>query len=189
MADFLPAFSRLWPKALERAGLEVVELKAAEPKADGKAVVADAPICRTRRCGGCCPWWPTRASGRGGGVDGRIRTPKEAAGLSASVRVLPGGERGPGRLRAQGGAKGKDYVRSATFFDTYAARIEKLPLTDVDPVLVQYGASVAAKLRAMAGSLRGVKAQLEMYDRLQVHDLGAAGSVGSGHRGGGGVSP
>jgi hypothetical protein len=182
-ADFLPAFRRLWPLALERAGLEVDELKAAAPKADGKAMVVTAELSDTslRRVLSlvAAPGDAVPEDGTAG-----IKTPKEAAGLSASLRYYRAVNGALDDLRAQGGTKSKDYVRSATFFDTYAAKVEKLPLTDVDPVLVQYGASVAAKLRAMAGSLRGAKAQIEVYDSYKSTTW--VGSVGL--WGGGGVS-
>jgi hypothetical protein len=166
MADFVPAFRRLWPKALERAGLEVDEFKAAEPRADGKAVVVTAELSDTslRRV-------LSLVAGPGDAVPAEgpsaISTPKEAATLAAALRYYRGVNAALDDLKAAGGAKGKDYVRSAAFFDTYAAKIEKLPLTDVDPSLVQYGASVAGKLRAMAGSLRGVKVQLEAFDHYK----------------------
>ena len=163
MADFLPAFRRLWPLALERAGLEVEELRAAEPRADGRAVVLTTALSDTslRRVLSlvAAPGDAVPSSGTA-----RIKTPREAAGLAAALRYYRAVNGALDDLKAQGGARGKDYVRSAAFFDAYAAKVEKLPLTDVDPVLVQYGASVAAKLRAMAGSLRGTKAQLEVYD-------------------------
>jgi hypothetical protein len=47
----------------------------------------------------------------------------------------------------------------------------------VDPVLLQYGASVAGKLRAMSMSLRGTKAQLEVYDSYK-STVWAGGGLG-----------
>jgi hypothetical protein len=182
MDDFLPAFRRLWPKVLERGGLEVEEFKSAEPRADGKAVVLTASLSDTslRRI---LSLVATPGDSVPEDASARIKTPKEAAGLSASLRYYRAVNSALDDLKAQSGAKGKDYVRSATFFDSYAARIEKLPLTDVDPVLVQYGTSVGAKLRAMAASLRGVKAQIEVYDGYK-----STTWVGSGGWWGGGVS-
>jgi hypothetical protein len=166
MADFLPAVRKLWPKALEAAGLEVDEFKAAEPAVDGRAVVLTADLSdrSLRRV-------LSLVAAPGDAVpedeSARTKTPKEAAALSASLRFYRGVNAALDDLKAAGGAKGKDYVRSAAFFDTYAAKIEKLPLTDVDPALVSYGASAAAKLRAMSGSLRGVKVQLEAFDNYK----------------------
>jgi len=190
MDAFVPAFQRLWPKALERVGFEVPELKAAEPKADGRAVVmtADLSDVGLRRI-------LSLLTSPGDAVEAKdpVRTPKESAQLSASLRYYKAVNTALDDLKAQGGARAKDYVRSATFFDTYAARIEKLPLTEVDPVLVQYGASVAAKLRAMAGSLRGVKVQLDAYENYKSTTWAASPGVAVGWRGvgiggGGGVA-
>jgi len=182
MADFLPAFRRLWPKALERAGFEVDELKAAEPKADGKAVVLAADLSDTslRRILSLLVS-PGAAVPEDGSA--RVKTPKEAAGLAASIRYYKAVNGALDDLKTQGGAKGKDYVRSAAFFDSYAGRIERLPLTNVDPVLVQYGASVAGKLRAMAGSLRGVKVQLDAYENYKSTTWAGGGGVYLGGRG------
>jgi hypothetical protein len=165
MADFVAPLKRIWPKALESAEFEIEEFKAAEPRADGKAVVMTADLSDTslRRILSLVAA-PGDSIGSKDPDAGPIRTPKEAAGLAASLRYYKAVNSALDDLRAQGGAKGKDYVKSASFFDTYAAKIEKLPLTDVDPTLIQYGASVANKLRAMSGSLRGAKVQLEAYD-------------------------
>ena len=162
-ADFLPAFRRLWPQALERGGFEVDELKAADLKAEGKAVVATADLSDTslRRILSLVAAPGDAVAAKDGGP---VRTPQESAQLAAALKYYRAVNVALDDLKAQGRAKGKDYVRSATFFDSYAARIEKLPLTGVDPPLVQYGASTAAKLRAMAGSLRGVKMQLDAFE-------------------------
>ena len=166
MADFLPAFRRLWPKALERVGLVVDEFRTAEATADGKAVVVSADLSDTslRRV-------LSMVAAPGDAVEAKdgatVRSPKESAQLAASLRYYRGVNNALDDLKAGTGAKGKDYVRSATLFENYAARIEKLPQTDVDPALVSYGASVATKLRAMAGSLRGVKMQLEAFDNYK----------------------
>ena len=136
----------------------------------------------------------------------RIKTPMESAALAASLRYYRAANSALDDLRAQGGVKNlgdlkgrtdlisKNYVRSATLFDSYAGRIEKLPLTNVDSTLVQYGTSVAAKLRAMAASLRGAKVQLEVYDSYKSTTWAASPGVYVGSRwgigvgGGGGVA-
>jgi hypothetical protein len=164
-AGFADALKRVWPRALEAADFEIPELKAADVRADGNAVVLAAELSDTslRRILSLVAS-PGDAVGSGDPAAGPIKTPKEAAGLAASLRYYRAVNSALDDLRAQGGAKGKDYVRSATFFDTYARRIQKLPMPGVDPALVRYGASVAAKLGAMAGSLRGAKIQLDTYD-------------------------
>jgi hypothetical protein len=182
-ADFVAPLKRIWPKALEAADFEIPEFKSAEPRAEGKAVVmtADLSDSSLRRILSLVAA-PGDAVGSQDASAGPIKTPKEAAGLAASLRYYKAVNSALDDLRAQGGAKSpspeqlrqaererkKDinshYTRSAVFFETYANKVEKLPIQDVDPALVQYGASTAAKLRAMAGSLRGVKVQLEAYD-------------------------
>jgi len=168
IADFVAPLKRVWPKALESADFDVPEFKTAEVKADGKAVVLTTTLSDSslRRILSLIRS-PGDAVGSKDEAANALRTPKEAAVLAASLRYYKAVNSALDDLRAQGGAKGKDYARSATFFDTYAGRIEKLTIQDVDPALVQYGASVAAKLRAMAGSLRGLKVQLETYDNYK----------------------
>jgi hypothetical protein len=177
MAEFVAPFQAVWPKALEASGLDVPELKAAQAKADGKAVVLTAELSDTSlrrvlslvRAPGDAVTSPDAGPA--------IRTPKEAAGLAASVRYYRAVNTALDDLATRGGAKGKDYARSAVFFDSYADKIRRLPIQDVDPVLVQYGASVAAKLRAMAGSLRGLKAQLEAFEGYKSTTWSASGGV------------
>jgi hypothetical protein len=198
MEPFIPAVKRIWPKALEAAGMEISELKTAEPKADGKAVVFTAELTDTslRRL-------LSVVSAPGDSLEAenstRISTPKDSAALAASLRYYRAVNSALDDLRAQGDVKGlgdlkgrtdtitKNYVRSATLFDTYAARIEKLPLVNVDSTLVQYGTSVAAKLRAMAASLRGAKVQLEVYDSYKTTTWAASPGAYLGPRGGIGV--
>jgi hypothetical protein len=156
-------------------------LKSAEPKADGKSVVFSAELSDTslRRL-------LSIVADPGDALDGdstSIKTPKEAAALSASLRYYRAVNQALDDLKSRGEAKGRDYVKSATLLDSYAARIERLGLTDVDPLLVQYGASVAAKLRAMAGSLRGVQVQLETYDNFKSTTWAASPGVFVGRRG------
>jgi hypothetical protein len=175
MAGFLAAFQALWPKAMEATGFEVSEFKAATAKADGKAVVLTAELSDTslRRILSLVRAPGDAVASPGGGA--AVRSPKESAQLAASLRYYRAVNAALDDLRAQGGARSKDYARSAMFFDTYANKVERLSVKDVDPVLVQYGNSVAAKLRAMAGSLRGLKVQLEAYDDYKSTTWAAGG--------------
>jgi hypothetical protein len=43
---------------------------------------------------------------------------------------------------------------TSTYFDRYASRIERLPIFDVDPVMLDYSGYVAGEMRAAAGSVR-----------------------------------
>lgn len=48
----------------------------------------------------------------------------------------------------------KNLASTSLFFDKYARRIERLPLLDVDPEMLDYGAYVAAQLRQSSGAVR-----------------------------------
>jgi len=49
----------------------------------------------------------------------------------------------------------QDYSKFATWYDSFAQKIEQLPTYAVDEDVAKYGKTVAYRLRAMAGSLRG----------------------------------
>jgi hypothetical protein len=174
----LPTFARLWPKVLTATGMEISEFAAAELKADGKAVTmttADLSDTSLRRI-----LTLIAMPGNVSPSEGEIKTPKESAGLAASLRYYRAVNGVLDDLKAQGTSGSKNYVRSASYFEAYAAKIEKLGLTDVDPSLVAYGASTAAKLRAMAGSLRGAKVQLEAYENYKSTTWAGARGWGGG---------
>lgn len=57
-----------------------------------------------------------------------------------------------------------NYNRTALWHENYAKKIEQLPIGDVDKDLLQYGANVAANLRALAGSLRGVPQNVNVLE-------------------------
>jgi hypothetical protein len=48
-----------------------------------------------------------------------------------------------------------DFTKFATWYDSYAQKIEQLPTYAVDEDVAKYGKTTAYRLRAMAGSLRG----------------------------------
>jgi hypothetical protein len=189
VSGLLPTFSRLWPKVLTATGMEISEFAAAEMRADGKAVTmttADLSDTSLRRILTLIAM-PGAATPSEGAEE--IKTPKESAALAASLRYYRAVNAALDDLKAQGATGApptkpgtplstttKAYVRSASYFEAYAAKIEKLTLTDVDPSLVAYGASVAAKLRAMAGSLRGAKVQLEAFESYKSTTWAGAGS-------------
>ncbi|MCS6897126.1 MAG: hypothetical protein NZM29_04060 [Nitrospira sp.] len=165
MEEFLTAMQGLWPPALTALGLDIDELKNARARADGKAIIVSTELSdRALRLLLSVVY----AAGAESAADERtvpkITSAKESAMLAASLRYYRAVNAALDDLRASGDARSKDYNRSAALFDNFAARIEKLPIADVDPLLIQYGNSVAAKLRSMAGSLRGIKMQLEAYD-------------------------
>jgi hypothetical protein len=50
----------------------------------------------------------------------------------------------------------KNLASTSLFFDKYARRIERLPMLDVDPEMLDYGAFIAAQLREAAGGVRSM---------------------------------
>jgi hypothetical protein len=64
----------------------------------------------------------------------------------------------------------KDYAKTATWHDNFASKIEQLPSLAVDPDLVRYGDSIAAKLRSLAASLRGVSVQVNTLNSAIVYN-------------------
>jgi hypothetical protein len=48
----------------------------------------------------------------------------------------------------------KTLSQTSLFYDKYARRIERLPMLDVDPEMLDYGAYVAAQLRQASGAVR-----------------------------------
>jgi hypothetical protein len=163
MDDFVGPLKKIWPKAMESSGLDIEEFKTAEARADGKSIVMTTELSdgSLRRILSLL-YAPGDAVGSKD--EGASKAPRDSAVLAASLRYYKAVNSALDDLRSQGGAKGKDYTKSAVFFDSAANKIEKLAILDVDPTLVQYGASVAGKMRAMAGSLRGTKMQLDAYD-------------------------
>jgi hypothetical protein len=70
-------------------------------------------------------------------------------------------------LRKTADARVKDLGRSANWYDTSAQKIEALSINSVDPELVNHGLSVSGKLRAIAGSFRGTKAQVDAFQSYE----------------------
>src|SRR5262249_29803352 len=52
--------------------------------------------------------------------------------------------------------KTKSVKGQAGWYETYADQIDKLPILDVDPELIQFAASTSQNLRAMSASLKGI---------------------------------
>jgi hypothetical protein len=71
------------------------------------------------------------------------------------------------------------------WYDTYARKIDQLPLVNVDQEMLQYGSAVANKLRQLAASLSGQNIQVNLlgsYKRTEVY--GSPGGYYSGWYGG-----
>jgi hypothetical protein len=55
--------------------------------------------------------------------------------------------------------KTKNVKSQAGWYDQYATQIDKLPILDVDPMLIKYGGEIGQHLRAMGASLQGIDLQ------------------------------
>ena len=67
--------------------------------------------------------------------------------------------------------RSSNYARTATWHENFADKIEKLPTADVDREVLKYGDSVAAKLRALAASLRGVAVAVDTKQRSVTYEV------------------
>jgi hypothetical protein len=85
---------------------------------------------------------------------------------------------------------GTNYDKTATWHDRSAEQIEHLNRRGVDPLAVEAGLEAARRLRAIAGSLRGVPIDLTALAAKQQYDLSPVilGGLGRGVFGGWGLS-
>ncbi|MBI5761202.1 MAG: hypothetical protein HZA46_21990 [Planctomycetales bacterium] len=156
-ADLTP-FAKVMPRlvlnSLERMGADIEELHQAEAKVEGNSVVIEHSLSEPslRR------------------LISLIRP--QAGSLETDEPPVPGAVADANRLAAsqrfykavntllndleKHARKSKNYATSAHWFDTYAKQVDQLPTRDVDADLLAYAGSVSSKLRAVAGSLRGV---------------------------------
>ena len=58
-------------------------------------------------------------------------------------------------LRAEGKTS-KTLAQNGMWFDKWARRIDRMPIQNVDPELLEFGRAVSAGLRSMAGDIRGI---------------------------------
>jgi hypothetical protein len=148
-AEFFKAFVI---ELLGRVGAVLEDLSAAAAKAEGNSVVltfklSDPELAR---------------------VLALVAPPVEGVGEADVVPVAPTGVTPAATaryykavnavlddLKAQN-KKAKDYTKTATWHDTAATRVETLSVLNVDPAVIEYGHGTAARLRAIAESLRGV---------------------------------
>lgn len=66
--------------------------------------------------------------------------------------------------------KAKDYLRTATWHDNFAKRIDQLSIAGVEARVVDFGAEMASRLRALAASLRGVAVEVDTQRRSITYD-------------------
>jgi hypothetical protein len=64
--------------------------------------------------------------------------------------------------------KSKTAKSLASWFNRYADQIDKLPILDVDPALIQFASSTSEHLRAMGASLGGISLQLGYLNRQKI---------------------
>lgn len=64
-----------------------------------------------------------------------------------------------------------DYSRTAMWHENFAEKIDELPITGVDPELIDYGADIASKLRALARSLRGQQLAVNVQQGTLTYDV------------------
>lgn len=60
---------------------------------------------------------------------------------------------------------------TAGWWDRYAGKIERLEMAGVDPELLEYGASIGSKIRAMAASLRGQLVEVNTQQNSVTYDV------------------
>jgi hypothetical protein len=61
--------------------------------------------------------------------------------------------------------RAKEYERTAKWHETFAEKIDDLPIAGVDPELLEFGSFVSSKLRALAASLRGQGVEVNTQQR------------------------
>jgi hypothetical protein len=64
--------------------------------------------------------------------------------------------------------KSKTAKSLASWYNRYADQIDKLPILDVDPVLIRFASSTSEHLRAMGASLGGISLQLGYLNRQKI---------------------
>jgi hypothetical protein len=167
MSNFLTSMRKILPDVMYSSGFVIEELKTAEINADGRSLVIKTKLSdqSLRRILSLIST-PGDAVGSSDGVTGMLRAPQQSAALAASLRYYRGVNRVIDDLRTRGASAttSSNYNRSALWFETAAGSIDKLPILDVNPELLQYGSAAANKMRAMAGSLRGTKMQLDAFE-------------------------
>ncbi len=88
----------------------------------------------------------------------------------------------------------KNLASTSLFFDKYARRIERLPMLDVDPEMLDYGAFVGEQMRQAAGAVRmmGIRTGVRTAE-INSSNTGAGsdyyyGGYGYGRYGNGGIT-
>ena len=61
--------------------------------------------------------------------------------------------------------RAKEYERTAKWHETFAEKLDRLPIAGVDPELLEYGGRVSSHLRGVAASLRGQAVEVNTQQR------------------------
>jgi len=145
---------------LERNGAALEDLRTAAVKAEGKAVImkfrmSDPDLAR---------------------LLGVVATPAAGVADAYGVAVAPAGVTPEATRRYYRAVnkiiddlkgqykKAKDYGKTVVWHDTAANRIDTLSVLNVDPVVAEYGAGTAARVHAIADSLRGLPVQAAILE-------------------------
>jgi hypothetical protein len=152
----------LFLEALDELGMSLEEMHKAEPKFEGKTVrlrttLTDAGLAHVLMA----ILGPTLHAGPGETESTGSTDPNPE--LTASRRYFQQVQKLLADLRERN-RLASNYNFTATWHESVAKQIDQLSLVNVDPDLAKYGADVSAKLRLLAGSLRGVPLQVRVLE-------------------------
>jgi hypothetical protein len=182
-ANDLGAFSKIMPKfvthIMGELGAEIEEFKNGDWKSEKNSVALDTELSDQSLRRILSLLLSPRSLNLVGAAS---ENPEKTAAFAASLRYFKAIDMHLADLKKIVNAKQKqpDYAKTALWYDTYANKISQMPITDIDPELVKYGYSVSSKLRGLAGSLRGVRMQLENYENYTSTEYIATGGWGGG---------
>ncbi len=91
-------------------------------------------------------------------------SPKATAELTSTLRYYRAVNQVIDDLGRYKNRKQTDYNNAALWYESFATKVDKLSIQGVDDEMVQFGMSIASKLRALASSLRGLQIQLDAYE-------------------------
>ncbi len=170
LGPYSEAMIKFLPQVINRFGAEIKELEKATFVAKGKQVTVDTPISDASLRRILSILSPSSA---GEILDSSLPTKGSGADLRyyrAVTQILDD-------LKQYRGPSLTAYNRAATWYDTYANKIDHLSIQNVDADVSKFGYSVSAKLRSLAASLRGSKMAIEAYESYT--SIAVFGSVSS----------
>lgn len=115
--------------------------------------------------------------------------PKDTAEMTSTLRYYRAVNQVIDDLGRYKNKKQTDYANAALWYDSFASKIDKLSIQGVDEEMLNFGASITSKLHSLAGSMRGLKIQLDAYDSYKsIVAVGAPSANRFSYRYGGGFS-